>query len=156
MNIKKSVEHFLWKLNPKNKQWRATTKDVEAINGIMAFVNQKHIEQLNNNQLFAKLYINYYAELSKYYKSTVFDVEPQKELHRLLETPMIRIIQDFVDTVNDIAQAKAMEIEGKLKHPNAWTKKERDAIKIIEPIMDYETAEKNLTAMVNLALNSFH
>ena len=85
MNIKKAVEHFLWKLNPKNSQWKATDKDVEAINGIMTFVNQKHKQQLNENQLFAKLYINYYAELLKYYKSTVSDREAQKELHILLE-----------------------------------------------------------------------
>ena len=69
MTINKAINHFLWKLNPKNKQWKATQNDADAINEIADFAQTKLSEQFNDNQLFAKLYITFYGELLKvYYK----------------------------------------------------------------------------------------
>lgn len=162
MTIKRSVEHFLFKLNPKNNIWKATKNDVEAINEIIKFVEEKHAKQLENNQLFAKLYISYYAEILKYYQATVFDNEPQKALHKILDTPIEQLINDFVKTANEIEVSNKMKLAGiEIKHPQLVSedqkKKEVEIFKLemLEDEINYEEAKDNLTSLINLSLNTY-
>lgn len=155
MNISKAVSHFLYKLNPKNRIWKATPSDQEAINTIIDFVESKHAKDFNDHQLYAKLYITYLAELMKYYKATVFDGIPQKELHKILDQTLEQIIENFVKTATDIEQSLEYEIDGVLKHPMQLTKEQKDNVKIINPVMTYEQAKNNLTSLINLSINEF-
>jgi len=52
--IKDAVNHFRYKLNPKNNIWKATEKDVDNLNLIMDFVEQKQ----SDYTLFAKVFIS--------------------------------------------------------------------------------------------------
>ena len=149
MTIKRAIEHFGWRfengLNP-------TENDIEAYNTIVRFVKDKHEKQYNNNQLFGKLYISFYGELLKYYNSTVFDKEPQKALHQILDTSIETIIHKFLSKANLQEQTINHTTKNGFKHPKQVDTSdiEPDAI-----AMKYVEAEENLKQMINLALNQY-
>ena len=98
MTIKKAVDHFIFKF--KNV-WKPTNPDIEALKTIIKFVEDKHQKQIQDYQLFAKLYIMVYAQYLDKYKTTVFDEIPQKELHKYLDLPLSHIIESFTKKLND-------------------------------------------------------
>jgi hypothetical protein len=149
--IKDAVNHFIFKLNPKNKIWNATERDKQAIDKIIEFVEQKHKQQRNTHQLFAKLYITFYGELLKYYECTVFDSTPQKAIHKILDTPIDVLIKKFIDKHNDVEMALQIPKKDRYKHPKQL--KQYD-IKQIDK-MEYMETEDNLIAMINLAINQY-
>jgi len=149
MTIKKAIEHFEWKFTNK---WKPTEADLNAYNTILNFVKDKHEQQYNNNQLFAKLYITFYGELIKYYNATVFDKEPQKALHQILDTSIETLIQKFLDKANLQEQTIKHSTKNGFKHPKQVDTSD------IEPgaiAMTYAEAKENLTTMINLALNQY-
>ena len=156
--IKKAIDHFIFKLDPRNNIWKASEADVKAIKQIVEFTEKKHEQQFVNQQLFAKLYIKYYGELIRYYKSSVFDKEPQKEINRILDTPIEHLIQDFCKTVKEVEQFNKLDASGLdyVKQLN-MTDEERAAIKLdvkVEEITE-EDATTNLTAMINFAIDNY-
>lgn len=153
MNIKKALEHFEWKF--KN-HWKPSKTDLEAYNTLVKYVEQNNTEQFNDNQLFGKIFISFYGELLRYYNTTVFDKQPQIAINKILDTPIETLIKKFMEKATVIEQSKQFEVHGVLKHPQAMTKEQKQNIEIIEPIMSYEEAKNNLSAMINNALNSFH
>ena len=153
MNINKAIAHFEWKLT---NHWKPTPKDLEAYNSMVEYVDKNNKQQLNDNQLFAKLYITYYGELLKYYKASIFDKEPQKDLHKTLDTPLETIIDTFRATLKDIEIANTFEVNGSIRHPLEWSEQDKANIKMKKVnLIPYQEAEDNLTAMINLALNTF-
>jgi len=160
--IKQAINHFMFKLNPKNNIWKATQKDADAINEIIEFVESKHRQQLNSNELFAKLYITLFGELLKYYNCSVFDPTPQKAINKILDTPIEVIIQKFIDKANITETGLQMEEAGieikdiRLKSIEQ-IEKETDyfSMDMLEPQMTYDEAVKNLEAMINFAINEY-
>ena len=149
MTIKKAIEHFEWKFT---NSWKPTEADINAYNIILNFVKDKHEKQYNDNQLFAKLYITFYGELLKYYNTTVFDKEPQKALHQILDTPIQTIIQKFLDKANLQEQTIKHSTKNGFKHPKQVDTSD------IEPnatAMTYDEAKENLKTLINLALNQY-
>ena len=154
MTIKKALDRISWRLS---NGWKANEKDIEALNTIAKFVNQKHDEDFNNNTLFAKLYVYIYGEFLKYYEATVFDNIPQKELHKELDKPFSQIVEEFIDKHHLIEMALQMPPEIRYKHPKQIRYKYKDIdfeFKHIEKI-DYKEAKNNLVKLINLALNEY-
>jgi len=147
---KQALQHFAWKLK---KVWQMTEDDMTAFNIISKFIDKHQKEQFNDNQAFAKLYITYYGELLKYYKTTVYDKQPQKHLNSILSTPIEKVIQTFVETSNDVERALEYEIDGVLKHPRQWTEEDKKNINMKKPPNSYDECVCNLTAMINAALD---
>lgn len=168
MNIEKSVRRIAWRLS---NGWKANQNDIDAVNEIIEFVNAKQKEQIKDNQLFAKMYIHIYGEYLKFYKATVFDEIPQKELHKILDTPLSEIIENFKKDLNDSERYEIMKSLGmEDKHPATRTDQEKQKEKEIteqilekhshdeiffNDIWDYKTVEKNLIIQINAVLNSF-
>ena len=152
-SIKKAVDHFEWRLkNFNGKTLKVSENDVKALNLISDFVEQKHKEQINDYQLFGKLFITFYGELLRFYKTDVFDKEPQKAINKILDSPMELIIQKFID--------KAQEEEQRLQYVDKKTgnfkaQKDWKHVELVEK-MDFEEAKTNLTAMINNAINSYN
>ena len=153
MTIKKAVEHFEWKLDPKNKQWKATPNDIEAYNEIISFTEHKLKEQFNDNQLFAKIFVSFYGELLRYYENTIFDVEPSKVLYQILDTPFDRLVDKFIEKHYDIELALQIPKKDRYKHP-AELKRLGYDIKDV-PRLDKQQTIEQLTAMINMALTKF-
>ena len=141
MNIKKTIEHFQFKL--KNV-WKASATDIDALNSITEFVNDKHNKQLQDNEMFAKVYIFMYSYFLKRYDTDIYDSIPQKELHRYLDQPLERIVTRFKDKLNE----KEYELQGTIVHP-AIGKSTSD----FKDVWDYETVKEHLELMINLTLN---
>lgn len=152
MTISRAINHFLWKFNPKNNQWKATERDQEAINTIIEFTEKKHSQDFVNQELFAKLYITFYGELLKFYDATVFDKTPQKALHKILDTPIETIIEKFVDKANLQEQTVEYRSKNKTLHPQEG---HTETIEPFAEAMTVEDATENLTAMINLAINEY-
>jgi len=161
ININKALEHFKWKFN---NGWKPTQTDITAYNSIAEFVEQKHSNQISDNQLFAKLYIKYYGELLQFYTASVFDKEPQKELHKILDTPIEDLIKEFTDKANFLECILKMKKAGinVEKHPRTLTDlqilKEKQSFKMefLDNEMTEDEATDNLKMLINLALKEFN
>lgn len=166
MNIKKAVDHFVFKLT---KVWKATDKDAEAINEIMKFVQDKSNQQFQDYHLFAKLYVMVYAQFLDKYNATVFDDIPIKELTRYLDIPLEKIIERFTDKLNESELYGLFdELNVCQDHPalqsDSVKKNEinvlSDAIKddnklkqFNRDVWDYQTVKDNLEAQINNTIN---
>ena len=99
MNIVTAINRIKWRIECGG--WKANENDYKAIDGVIDFFNHKQFQQFKNHELFAKLYIYSYISHLDYYKSTVFDDIPRKELNKLLEKPIEYFIDRFTDKLND-------------------------------------------------------
>jgi len=168
-NIKKAINRITWRIGGNG--WKANQNDADAINFIIDFVNVKHKEQINNHQLFAKLYIYVYGQFLSLYDATVFDDIPQKELHRILDKPLEQIIEDFTRQLNNSDKYSFYKELGlSKKHPLTMTDQEKKSdMKILEAvkndkeklesfiteIWDYEAVKENLEFQINNAINKY-
>lgn len=55
MNIEKAISHFRWKFQNK---WKPTEPDIEAYNAIIKFKETQEKINLDNNELFAKMWVH--------------------------------------------------------------------------------------------------
>ena len=149
MTIKRAIDHFIWKFS---NTWKPTKKDIEALNEIIEFVEQKHQKQFNDNLLFAKLYITFYGELLKFYNASVFDSIPEKAINKILDTEIELIIEKFVDKANLVEQTQKQVAKHGYKHP---MQVKENLIEPLNEAMTYEEAVDNLTARINFALNKY-
>lgn len=164
--IKKAVEHFAYKCA---NVWGATTKDAEALDMIMGFVEDKHKKQIQDHQLFAKLYIVVYSQYLEKYKTTVFDDIPRKELTKLLSYSTEQLVQRFTDKLNESELYSLFEtLDIDMSHPATKTQeiKDKETDKLQEAlkdkdnfdkfngkVWDYETVKENLELQINNTIN---
>lgn len=153
MTIKKAIEHFEWKLDPKNKQWKATPNDIEAYNKIVEFTEEKLNQQFNDNQLFAKIFVSFYGELLKYYEATMFDDIPEKSINKILDTPFETLVDKFIEKHYDVELALQIPKKDRYKHPLELKRLGYD-IKNVEKLDKQQTID-NLKTMINNALCEF-
>ena len=154
MTITKAIEHFKFKFT---KVWNVTEHDVTAFNKIVDFVNDKHKKQLQQNELFAKLYIFAFSYYLKRYNCSVYDSEAAKELHQLLDKPLNVFIKRFTDVLNEndwngLLKAKGLE----LKHPKQYTPEERKIYNNIDfSEWTFEDVQDILLTQINNVINEF-
>ncbi len=156
--VKKALEHLEFRFT---KTMKPTENDIDAYNILVEFKEKQHKEQVNNNQLFGKLFIKYYIELLKYYNTTVFDSEPRKEINRILDTSIHDLIKEFVKEVNTQELYFKMRENGfKDIHPREMKEEDRNKIKfdikwLYEKEITIEEATDNLKSMINKALDRY-
>lgn len=131
MNVKKALERLSFRFGRGN--FRPNQLDVDALNELIEYVGGKEKKQLKDNQLFGKLYIFLYGEFVNYYKCTVMDNVPQKELHRVLNKDIRILVQEVADRLN---MAEIASNSGQT--------------------MGYDEVAQNMQIMVNAALNTFN
>ena len=100
MNLKKSVEHFRYKLDPKNKIWKATQHDINALNGIMEYVEKTEAENLLQNQSLAKFYVYILKNLLIKFNESVYDKAHSAEFNMILSMPLTQHIEDLKEHLN--------------------------------------------------------
>ena len=166
--IKKAVNRITWRMQ---NGWKFNQIDLEAVNYIISFINRQQKKQFNDYKLFAKLYIYVYGQFLNHYEATVFDKIPEKELHKIFDTSIENIIEDFKNNLND---SERYDIHKELglsqSHPLLTTEAERRSdSKILEKVSqdkdltesffgevwDYETVKDNLTIQINNAINNY-
>ncbi|MFG6685110.1 hypothetical protein ACGK9U_00905 [Mariniflexile sp. HNIBRBA6329] len=143
MNIEKAVNRIKWRI--LGNGWKANQIDIDALNRIINYVIQKEKEQINRQELFAKLYIHTYSQFIEKYKSNVYDDIPTKELHKLLEQPLIVHIQKFTDKLNDIEQENLFDsLKFRKDHPATIPQeiKVKETEALSEALKDKENEKK--------------
>lgn len=167
MSIEKSIQRLSWRFG--NGNFTPNQNDINALNGIIEWVNDQRKITLNQNHLFAKLYIYYLNQFIDKYQTTVFDTIPQKELSKLLDTPLDLFYEAFQRSLNSNKLMEVLQDNGvELKHPELRTEQELkensiklkninkdDIVKITEDSWTKEEVEANLNKMVTEALNRF-
>ncbi len=148
-------ENALWLLQQgfKNK-FKPNRNELISFNTLAKFYEQNKKDNLQNNELFAKMFIFVYSHFLKYYKASVFDDIPQKQLYSLLDKPISYFITRLTDELND------SEIHQYLKEKdigfNRMTKEELkniDIDKLTEKTFDEETVAEQMNAMINKFIN---
>ena len=142
MTIKTALERIFWRF----EKIKSNETDQKALDTLAEFVNNKHTKQLQDNEMFAKVYIFMYSYFLKSYNTDIYDSIPQKELHRYLDQPLEKIVERFKVKLNE----KEYELQGSIVHPaiGKSTSESKD-------VWDYETVKEHLELMINLALNEF-
>ena len=171
MEIVKAVQKLSWRFTEciKNgKPFHVNQNDVDALNSIVTYTDQKQKQQFRQNELFAKLYTKVYCKMIEHYKTDVLDTEVRKQMHKILETPMEIIFQEFTDRMNDLDRNSQLETLGViLKHPSLMNEEERtlqqekikEALKttdidlLVNPSYDIEFIRDGLEREINNAIN---
>ena len=159
MDFKKAMQRIGWRL--QQSTFKPNNEDKQAYNSIVQLIDSQQKKQFENYELFAKLYIHFYGKFISHYKTTVLDPIPRKELHKILETPIANLIDNFTQELNDSELYTLMESSGiKIEHPAFKTaeQKKEDAEKIdIEKlnIWKSEDVSECLENEVNHAINLY-
>lgn len=169
MKIKESLNRFQWRLS-SGKSFQPNENDISAFNEIIKYYNKKEEKQLEDHSLFGKLYIYMFKHLIKHYKTTVFDPIPQKELHKILDTDINYLVEDFKDSVNEQETYNFLSSLGiKTQHPLLVSEeeKEQEVSKIKEmlkkegvdrfkgDVWDIKSVKEILNVQINGALNNY-
>ncbi len=157
MHIEKALQHFEWKF--KN-HWKPTQKDVEAFNSIIEWKELQEQRVLNENELFAKLWIEKLITLSrtKMYNGErciqVIDEVLSKSVYQLCvilqnEIPMMRF-NSVASTKYPIDENNALNVT-KMRERNEKiiSEFETDLTKALK----YEISEDNIIKFVNKEIN---
>jgi hypothetical protein len=76
-NVKKAGEKLLWRLAPdktgQHKAFKPNENDFNALKSILGMINRIEENNIANNVLFAKLYLNFLTQEIRYHETTVFN-----------------------------------------------------------------------------------
>ena len=172
MEAVKAIQRLAWRFGKATENGNTFTinqNDVDAINGIAAYIERTQKEQFKQNELFAKLYIKVYAKMIAHYKTDVFDINVRRRMNDMLSTPMEIIMQDFTEQLNDserYVQFNNLGID--LKHPALRTNQEAGEYNekiisllktsnledvILKDVWSFEDVKECLINEVNNAIN---
>lgn len=99
-NVKKSGERLLWRFKER-KNFTPNDNDMNALECILEWINRQTSENVKNNQLFAKLYIQYLIYTIQHHQTTIIDPMPQHSLSRLLNRPLELFYHDFYTDIHN-------------------------------------------------------
>lgn len=175
MDINKAVQRLGWRFDQASKRqdnsFIINQNDLDALKTIDAFVVRDQKKQIQNQGLFAKLYINYLTEFIEHYNTTIFDPIPRRRIHEILRRSIPELTEKLKETLNDSEKYELMKKIGiDLKHPllRSEEKTAEDLEKLqgafvesgnkkrlLEEVWDYETVKDCLELELNSAINLF-
>ena len=98
-DIKKAAGKLIWRLKPDKegnfKSFTPNQNDVDSLNCILNWINNQKKETLNNNKLFAKLYIEKLAFELRNSNSTIFNNYSQIKVSTILDMPLESFYEAF-------------------------------------------------------------
>lgn len=151
-DIKKAAGKLKWRFRKEKGNYKPFTpndNDIEALNCILNWINHQKKETLNNNQLFAKLYIYHLTMNIRYFETTVLDPIPQKDLSRLLNMP-IHLFYEAFET--DLYGNQLNKILNNSENINEILKEHIEQ----KTLYPREMIESQLNHMITEALNRFN
>lgn len=94
-DVKKAGERLLWRFSLKS--FAPNEDDQMALKSVLAWINRNASENVNNNQLFAKLYVYFLTQEIRYNQATVLDEKLQKKVHSMLDKPLALFYKAFIN-----------------------------------------------------------
>jgi len=163
MTIEKAMQRIVWRVS--NGNYTPNQNDVDAVTIVAEWINRQKTQEIQQNRLFAKMYVYSFINELEFYKDIKF---AQIKINETLKTPLIQLYNNFKDRLN------AVELINKKKsigfsnlHPFKITEeqkqKERDLIKEnFEDVQKYilgvwtsEKIEKGLNNQITEAINQY-
>lgn len=94
MTFDKAVQRLSWQFS-RGVSFKPNQNDVDALNRIFEWITSQKEINLLNQQPFAKLYIERLVREIRENKSTVFNINMQKEVSRVLSMPIELFYEAF-------------------------------------------------------------
>lgn len=94
-DVKRAGERLLWRFG-LDKPFKPNADDRIALKSVLHSYNGFCSDAINNNQLFAKLYIYQLTQDIRYHQTTVFEELVQLELSKVLDTPLHLFYDAFI------------------------------------------------------------
>ena len=95
MTIEKALQRIVWRVS--NGAHTPNQNDVEAVTIVAEWINRQKAQELQQNRLFAKMYVYCFIHELDFYKDLKF---AQRKLHEILKTPLKQLYNDFKDKLN--------------------------------------------------------
>lgn len=161
MKLKEAIQRLSFTVSKQNKP---NPTDAEALNKILQYVNGTIKKEINENELFAKLYVYLLLNEVIFYKGDV-DLG-QKKINEVLQIPLIDMYENFRMSFNSIALNNFLHENGlSEKHPLQYNQEEEEHNKALTNHKDYnalmkgvlesEENEMQLNWLITLTLNKF-
>lgn len=161
MKLKEAIQRLSFTVSKQNKP---NPTDAQALNKILEYVNGTIKKEINENELFAKLYVYLLLNEVVFYKGDV-DMG-QKRINEVLQIPLIDMYENFRMSFNAIALNNFLHENGlSEKHPLQYNKEEeavnklltqhQDYIPLMKGILESEENEMQLNWLITLTLNKF-
>ena len=103
-DVKKSGERLLWRFATDEKgnykSFTPNENDFVALKSVLGFINRQTNENVENNQLFAKLFIYHLTMEIRQFGTTVFNDYPLDKITKLLKTPLHLFCKAFYDDLH--------------------------------------------------------
>lgn len=146
MTLQKATQRIQWRFTSGNS-FQPNENDIESINFIFNWINTEKSERIKANGLFIKLYIYFFHKSILSYGGGNFDMLPQQELNKLLDTPIRSFYESFHKTINNNANDKI------IKDGVKPTDKEMETI--INGAYSFDEVVENLNEMITESINKY-
>ena len=164
MKLKDAIQRMQWRFS-QTKQFTPNKNDADAFNLILDYINNSVKKEVNQNELFAKLYVKM---LTDYLTCLNNDVDAsQKAISQTLNKPIDNLYLDFKNRFNTYAFNNFLISEGLdfNKHPTCYNEAEENVNKEVtkhkdwelyaKGIMDLDEVEMQLNWIISLNLNNY-
>ena len=139
MTIEKAMQRIVWRVS--NGNHTPNQNDVEAVTIVAEWINRQKAQELQQNRLFAKMYVYCFINELQFYQNIKF---AQKKIHEILKTPLIELYGQFKDKLNFIEYNLLLKSLGFCNLHPALTKKEQQEKEAVLTRENNETMEKYL------------
>jgi hypothetical protein len=163
MTIEKAMQRIVWRVS--NGTHTPNQNDVDAVTIVAEWMNRQKAQELQQNRLFAKMYVYCFIHELDFYKDLKF---AQRKLHEILKTPLSQLYEQFKNKLNLIELNALKKSLGFCNlHPLLMSKeqneKEADLIKenseliqkYVFGIWTSERIEKGLNNQISEAINHY-
>jgi hypothetical protein len=161
MKLKEAIQRLSFTVSKQNKP---NATDAEALNKILEFLNNSIKREINENEMFAKLYVYLLFNEVIFYKGDV-DMS-QAKINDVLKQPLIDLYENFRMSFNAIALNNFLHENGlSEKHPLQYNKEEeahnkeltnhKDWEMYARGILEADENEMQLNWLITLTLNKF-
>lgn len=161
MKLKEAIQRLSFTVSKQNKP---NATDAEALNKILEYLNNSIKKEVNENEMFAKLYVYLLLNEVVFYSGDV-DMS-QRKINDVLKIPLIDMYENFRMSFNSIALNNFLHENGlSEKHPllydpreeqkNKELTKHKDWEMYAKGILEPEENEMQLNWLITLTLNKF-
>jgi hypothetical protein len=161
MKLKEAIQRLSFTVSKQNKP---NATDAEALNKILEYLNSNIKREVNENEMFAKLYVYLLFNEVIFYKGDV-DMS-QAKINDVLKQPLIDLYENFRMSFNAIALNNFLHENGlSEKHPLQYNKDEeahnkeltnhKDWEMYAKGILEADENEMQLNWLITLTLNKF-
>ena len=120
--VKKDIDRLIYTISNQNKP---NKNDIDALNGVIEYVNSEKDRLINNHRMFARIYISSFTY--GIYKTNGNYQKISNNLLDVLKTPLETIYNDFHQQMNETEFENVTDLLGMSnKHPAIRTPEENE------------------------------